>query len=156
MERTRTHNLAVGSVCKLRAETLPTQPPRHPDEKGELLIFRFVTVYSDRGKEMKCHAMVSAADTVEMSRLLWWYWQAYLTRLWRRCGFSFRRLCFVYLYRVYQPHPQLTASKVSLAVGLVIISSRDNGWGTILIVSVYNNVRLLSTLLTHVVIKLPA
>ena len=30
MERTRTHNLAVGSVCKLRAETLPTQPPRHP------------------------------------------------------------------------------------------------------------------------------
>jgi len=29
-ERTRTHNLAVGSVCKLRAETLPTQPPRHP------------------------------------------------------------------------------------------------------------------------------
>ena len=28
MERTRTHNLAVGSVCKLRAETLPTQPPR--------------------------------------------------------------------------------------------------------------------------------
>ena len=31
MERTRTHNLAVGSVCKLRAETLPTQPPRHPN-----------------------------------------------------------------------------------------------------------------------------
>jgi len=30
VERTRTHNLAVGSVCKLRAETLPTQPPRHP------------------------------------------------------------------------------------------------------------------------------
>ena len=30
MERTRTHNLAVGSVCKLRAETLPTQPPRQP------------------------------------------------------------------------------------------------------------------------------
>ena len=29
MERTRTHNLAVGSVCKLRAETLPIQPPRH-------------------------------------------------------------------------------------------------------------------------------
>jgi len=28
VERTRTHNLAVGSVCKLRAETLPTQPPR--------------------------------------------------------------------------------------------------------------------------------
>ena len=32
MERTRTHNLAVGSVCKLRAETLPTQPPRHPTD----------------------------------------------------------------------------------------------------------------------------
>jgi len=30
VERTRPHNLAVGSVCKLRAETLPTQPPRHP------------------------------------------------------------------------------------------------------------------------------
>ena len=29
MERTRTHNLAVGSVCKLRAETLPTQPLRY-------------------------------------------------------------------------------------------------------------------------------
>ena len=33
MERTRTHNLAVGSVCKLRAETLPTQPPRHQSKK---------------------------------------------------------------------------------------------------------------------------
>jgi len=31
VERTRTHNLAVGSVCKLRAETLPTQPPRQPE-----------------------------------------------------------------------------------------------------------------------------
>ena len=34
MERTRTHNLAVGSVCKFRAETLPTQPPRHPVDDG--------------------------------------------------------------------------------------------------------------------------
>ena len=34
MERTRTHNLAVGSVCKLRAETLPTQPPRQPVYKA--------------------------------------------------------------------------------------------------------------------------
>ena len=31
MERTRTHNLAVGSISKLRAKTLPTQPPRHPN-----------------------------------------------------------------------------------------------------------------------------
>ena len=35
MERTRTHNLAVGSVCKLRAETLPTQRPRHKNNKAE-------------------------------------------------------------------------------------------------------------------------
>jgi len=65
VERTRTHNLAVGSVCKLRAETLPTQPPRHP------LSFRLTGVPDEslRGNSLEltgkrrvtCHVCLSSS-----------------------------------------------------------------------------------------------